>query len=338
MFPIFHSSPFKAGSAALFDVEGHDLAVVVLKATFTIPEKGGKPDIAKDQLDVFDHDQYKGEPGWSDFMYPSDLVMGKRGTDIGLNGTVYSPLEIPVPQMRAAVMVGDISKTLLVFGDRFWTKRLFGPGYTMTEPEPFSRMPLSWVRMFGGMTVIDTGERIPFEENPVGTGFMMKHGQPGGTRLPNFEDPEQRIRSYRETYPPASFGFVPPSSPRRRAFAGTFDETWVNTRRPLYPRDMDLRFFNCAQKELTADGFLKGGESVHLVNLTSDSSRTFALPAYDIHATFKLNGEKVTRKADIHTLVIEPDTMRFSMTWFASERFRTSRSHVEYIEFDIRNL
>jgi hypothetical protein len=341
MFGLINSTMFKTGSAALFDMEGHDLAVVAVKATFELSGKDKKADLApvlcKDPVEVFPMDQYAGEPGMSGIQYPADLVPGKRGTDIGVLGTVYSPGGNAATKLKASVKVGGLYKELLVTGNRIWTKSLFKPGYTVTEPEPFRRMPLCWERTFGGVATTRKKEKIPYEDNPAGTGYVLEGDRVGGTRLPNFEDPKQRIKTYRKTYIPATFGFSLPSSARRRLHAGTYDGVWMKKRRPLYPEDMDIRFFNCAQAELTSDGFLKGGETVTLSNLTPGGHLRFVLPVCDIAVTFCVSGKLTEKKADLHTVTIEPDLDRFSMTWSASERPGKSLHRVEWIEAAIRN-
>jgi len=333
MIDLINTTPFKAGSALLIDLEGHDLAVAAVKATFTIPEKGKSPALSDEQTDVFSMDQVEGEPGFG-IRYPADLVIGKKNTDIGIHGTVYSPKNESVKKLSAAVKVDDLYKEILVIGNRTWTKSLFRPGYTMTEPEPFVRMPLSVNRMFGGMATTKKGEKIPYEENPAGTGFVLDGNQVGGIRLPNFENPKQRIKTYRKTYAPVTLGFSLPCSAGRRGYAGTYDESWIKNRRPIPPKDMDLRFFNYAQPELVADGFLTGGERVTLANLTPEGMKTFHIPFYDIRLTFNLNGVLKTKKTRLHTLVIEPDLNRFYMTWFASEKIGKSRHHLKWTEIE----
>lgn len=335
MFDMINTTRFKAGSSALFDTEGHDLVVTAVKGTFVIPEKGKTPSLHEDQVDIFSGDQYEGDPSHSGIRYPADLVMGKINTDIGLHGTVYNPKHEPVKKLKAAVKVGEYYKEILAFGNRTWTKSLFKPGYSITEPDQFSRIPLSSERMFGGIARTKKRENIVFEDNPMGTGFIGNGDQVGGTRLPNFEDPNDRIKTCTKTHAPATFGFALPTSGRRRAWAGTFDDFWMKNRCPLFPRDMDLRYFNCAQPELTASGFLTGGENVILLNLTPGGLKAFTVPEYNIRVTFNLNGKLIQKKACIHTLVIEPDLNRFYMTWFASERLGKSRHLMEWIEIDI---
>lgn len=335
MFDILNTTLFSAASGVIFDLDGCELAVAAVKATFELPKNGNAAVLAQEQMAVLDRDEYEGDPETSGIRYPADLIPGKRGTDIGLVGTVYNPTDEPVKKLNASVRVDDCYKEILALGDRFWTKSLLRPGYTITDPLPFDRMPISTNRVFGGTNKNRKGDEVRFAENPVGTGFVLSGNPVGGLRLPNFEDPKNRIKTYRKSYPPASFGFSLPCASHRLPFAGTHDEAWMNHRRPLYPEDMDLRFFNCAQPELIAGGFLNGGETVTLTHLTSNGLREFHLPCYDIRMTFKIKRQLIEKKAQLHTVMIEPDLNRFYMTWWASERTGKSPRYVDWIEVDI---
>jgi hypothetical protein len=59
----------------------------------------------------------------------------------------------------ARVDIDNLSKSLVVFGDRFWS------GSKMTPPQPFGDMRLDWTRAWGGAGC---------EENPHGVGFCRK--------------------------------------------------------------------------------------------------------------------------------------------------------------------
>lgn len=335
MFDIINNTLFTVASAVLFDPEGFELAVAAVKATFELPKKGGAAVLAPEQMAVLAQDEYEGDPEYSGIRYPADLIPGKRGTDIGLAGTVYNPAIKPVKKLKASVRVDDCYKEVLALGNRFWTKSLLRPGYTITDPEPFNQMPISTKRLFGGISKNKQGGAVRFAENPLGTGFVLAGNPIGGIRLPNFEDPKIRIKTHRKIYPPASFGFSLPCASHRLPFAGTQDEAWMNHRRPLYPQDLDLRFFNCAQPELISGGFLKGGETVALTHLTPDGFREFQIPHYDIGMTFKIKGQLIEKKAQLHTVMIEPDLNRFYMTWWASELTGKSPRYVDWIEVDI---
>jgi hypothetical protein len=335
MFQMINTTPFAASSAYLFDRDGYDLAVAAVKGTFEIPENGKIASVpASEQVGVFWGDEMEGSGENAVIRYPSDLVPGKKGTDVGFAGTVYSPERKPVKSLKASIRVGVLYKDILVSGDRYWTKSLLRAGYKPSDPEPFVRMPLTWERVYGGRGRTKDGKELSFMENPAGTGFVLPGNAVGGTRLPNFEDPKKRMKTWRKPYPPATFGFSLPCADHRLPFAGTLDAAWADHRRPLYPEDMDLRYFNCAQPELISDGFLPGGETVTLTHLTPEGLCRFRLPRMDIQVSFRIKGLLEMKTAELHTVMIEPDLNRFYMTWWASQRIGSSPHHVDYIKVE----
>ncbi|MCV5264373.1 DUF2169 domain-containing protein, partial [Escherichia coli] len=54
----------------------------------------------------------------------------------------------------------------------------------------------------------------------------------------------------------AGFGPVPPFFEARQTLAGTFDEEWIENRKPMLPLDFDRRFFQSAPADQQCKGFL----------------------------------------------------------------------------------
>jgi hypothetical protein len=337
MFSLINNTPFPAKANVLMDQHGDNLAVVAVKATFSLPSRRRPVEPAEEQLQPLSMEEYHDRPENSGIRYPADLVIGKAGTDVGLTGTVYSPTCEPVEKIRASVRVDTLQKDVQVYGDRYWVKSLFSPGHRKTAPEPFERMPLSCDRIFGGTDTDSRGNPVVYEPNPHGTGFVINKNHVGAVRLPNFEDPEHPVKSWRTKPQPAHFGFAPPAAPHRRAHAGTYDDAWKNTRFPLYPKDMDLRFFNCAQPELIAAGFLRGSETVTLENLSPDGPIRFRLPGYAVRMEFHTGRQSVVKKAELTTLMIEPDLRRFYMTWGVSASCGNNYTDLRVVTVDIMN-
>lgn len=158
------------------------------------------------------------------------------------------------PAGRVAIRVGEISRELLVFGDRKWVQGPAGPA--PGPAQPFSQMPLDWAHAFGGPG---------FAENPHGKGAQSVSTPWGETihPLPNVEDPTALIGAPTDTPAPASFLPVPYDTPSRRKLAGTYDDHWKRTRWPGFPDDLDTRFFNTASPgQILAQGFFRGAEPV----------------------------------------------------------------------------
>lgn len=335
MINLINNTKFQAATTLLMDQRGDNLAVVAVKATFTLPFGKTNIDLSDDQLPPLYMEEYHDSPENSGIKYPADLIMGKLNTDVGVAGTVYNQSVKPVERMEASVQVGSLFKKIQVYGNRRWTKSLLSPGYKKTQPEPFNRMPLSCDRIFGGKDTDKKDQMLEYAPNPHGTGFIINKDHVGAARLPNFEDPDQRITSWKTKPRPAHFGFANPAAVHRAAWAGTYDDTWRKKQFPLYPMDMDLRFFNCAQPELIADGFLQGGETVILRHLSPDGLIRFKLPSYTIQLEFCLGQETFHKKAELYTLMIEPDLNRFYMVWGASVSLGNHVSDLRYVEVDV---
>ncbi|MFP4452950.1 MAG: DUF2169 domain-containing protein [Desulfobacterales bacterium] len=315
MLGIINETPFAADAGLVFDRFGANIAAVALKATFILPESQEPVQIAGEQAPVLHAEQYFDTPENSGIRYPADIVPEKKNTDIVVNGCVHSPDKRPVTRLKASVRAGGCYKQIEAVGDRIWKKRRLFIGFKITRPRLFVKMPITCARLYGGSGQTKKGETEVFSPNPHGTGFIARKKSVHKTPLPNFEDPGQRIKSWKIRPAPATFGCANASADHRIKFAGTYDEKWEKTHCPLYPEDLDPRFFNTAQPGLVADGFLRGGEPVRLENLSESGSIAFRLPVYKIGFLFNLAQERIYRQADLYTVVIEPEEKRFYMVW-----------------------
>ena len=318
MFQVLNNTPFQVAVSLGMDRFGANLAIAAVKATFEIPENGAVPKIAAEQLPICSGDEYVDLPTNSGVKYPTDLVPEKGHTDIGLLGCVHSPGGRPVTGMTASIRVGRYVKRLRVIGDRRWKQRLFIPGYHKGRPAFFVKMPITCDRLFGGTDISKKGDHASFQPNPHGTGFLVNRKHVAGTKLPNFEDPGALISTWRQKPAPATFGFAGPAAEHRSKYSGTYDDKWKRSHAPLFPEDMDPRFFNSAQPGLITEGFLKGGEPVQLNHVSTRQQIEFMLPEYRINLNFRLGHEGVIKHAEMYTVVFEPEEGRFSMTWGAA--------------------
>jgi len=210
--------------------------------------------------------------------------------------------------------VADITKTLRVFGDRYWTVSMIT--IAMTDPEPFEKMPIVYERAFGGIDQkSDNPKKHSWDRrNPVGTGFAVTAGHLSGQRVPNVEYPKSLI-SWKQPRP-AGFGPIARDWVPRVEFAGTYDEKWEQERLPLLAEDFDERYYLCAPEDQQASKFLQGGEPVDLENLTPAGLLHFNLPRLVLgFRTYFLDGKVVHHRANLHTVILEPDVPRVIMVW-----------------------
>lgn len=316
MLQILNRTGLKTAITLLIDPLGHEKVCVVAKGTFTIPGPGKEAQLAEEQIEPLHADAYHGEPGASSIKYPADLISGKLGTDVLLVGSAKLPGSRPVRRLEASFRVGSLGKRVVVSGDRLWEKQPFGPGFQMTEPEVFSEMPLVYERAFGGRDPAASDSNTAWDtRNPVGRGFRVTRDSVDGTAVPNIEDRDHRISSWDDKPPVAGFGAIDGLWEPRRIFAGTYDEDWQANQAPLLPTDFDLRFFNVAAPGFTATGFLRGSESVELVNVGEANPIVFGMPIADVSLAWRVGDTVSRQRADLWTVLFEPDHRRFSMTW-----------------------
>lgn len=190
-----------------------------------------------------------------------DMSMPKPRGEFIVIGKCFTPRGIPAPASQVSVRVGNIKKTLFVFGNRYWKKSLGGK--VITDPEPFKEMPITWQNAFGGKK---------YKKNPLGKGIdpvVLPNGKEV-IPLPNIEDPKHLIGSPLDRPDPMSFGPIDLMWPQRFKKQGTYDEKWLKERWPYFPDDMNYEFFNCASEDQFFPKFFKGDESIEIVNMNPD--------------------------------------------------------------------
>jgi hypothetical protein len=307
----------QAAALPLIGPKGENLLTVIVKGTFVYDSNHCEP--ADDQLPIAYGDIYHDEDHGGAIRYESDIVPFKPCTDIVVEASVYAPGGKPAEVVPAAVKVGTVEKRIAVFGERFWNHAgILSRTYTMTAVKPFTHKPIRYSDAFGGMDEA-TGEYCP--QNLAGKGLYSRKCKPAGLPLPCIEDPKHPIRRITDRPPPAGFGFYHRSWQPRAAYAGTYDDTWRKQRSPLPPEDFDARFYNGAHPDLQVDGYLKGDETVQLLNLTPEGRTAFGLPC--LHplvlvtprAVKNGNGKKESCAMNLDTVFIEADRRRCCLVW-----------------------
>ena len=314
MLQVVNLTPFQALLLVLPNEQGVECAYAIIKATFTIAPRVAP---AEEQLPIVLADEFWGDPAASSLKYASDITLLKPAADVLLVGSAQAPRGKPVPQLDVRLRVGNLSKTIRVFGDRTWKEGIFSP--QMTAPEPFLTMPLTYERAFGGtdLSLQDKGIIEAEARNPVGVGFRgRKTNLPiGGARLPNLEDPGRLIAGLNDRPSPVGFGAICGHWEPRRSYAGTYDEAWQQGRCPYLPLDLDPRFFEVAPPGQVAQGYLQGGEPVEIENASPSGRLGFNLPRQRFRVTYTIEGEDLDRVPNLDTLTLEPDENRFTMVW-----------------------
>jgi hypothetical protein len=312
MWILSNDTPFAAERTIVADKIGSDVWVVAVKGTFLI-RTDGTTVLADEQVPIVPFPVHKGDPVSTSLVYESDLDYTKPTTDILLHAQAHAVNGKPATDVEVSMRVGPLSKTLRVFGDRRWTRGLFG--LRLGEPEPFLTMPITYERAFGGTDMASENPRKRGwePENPVGTGFAIDPESLEGKLGPNVEAPGQG-RSRR----PTGFGPLARHWAPRVGYAGTYDDRWREQRFPLLPRDFDERFFQSAPSDQRSPEYLSGKEEVELRNLTPEGTLKFQLPRVALRFTTRLDRRLIDHRARLHTVVLEPEVPRVLMVWHTS--------------------
>lgn len=319
MWSLSNNTPFAAERCWVRDTSGAEVWLVVVKGSFLIKPDGAQL-LDPQQTEVSRVPEFAGEPGLSSILCDSDFVHTKSRTDVLLHGHAYSPQGSPTTSVDVRLKLAGIDKTLRVVGDRAIERGLLGMGVELSRPQPFTRMPIMYERSFGGTDQHDEDPKLHGWEprNPVGVGFALDKVHVIGTPAPNIEDPQRPYGDWRRGQP-AGFGPIARHWAPRVGLAGTYDEAWEKARSPLLPSDFDEAFYQCAPQDQQVPGFLKGGENVELHNLTPEGLLTFDLPRATLGLTTRFyGGTQAVHRADLHTLIIQPDERRFQMVWHSS--------------------
>jgi len=190
-----------------------------------------------------------------------DTGLPKAQAEMLVSGSYFAPAGKRVNAGKVSVSLGANSKELMVFGDRHWIKGM-GVGWGVSEPEPFTEMPVNYTRAFGGKD---------HAQNPLGMGIDEIEGETGPViPLPNIEYPDQLIGSPKDRPRAASFNRIDMMCQQRMSYAGTYDQKYIETRMPGYPDDLDYRFFNDSAKDQWLDGYLQGDEEYEIRNMNPD--------------------------------------------------------------------
>jgi hypothetical protein len=315
---ILNRTPYAVERTWVQDKDANKIWLVVVKATFAVLPDGSTR-LAETQLPVLRMPTHLARPGDSSLVYESDLLGVKPGTDVLVNGRAWGPPRSRTFSVDVQIAVGPIRKRLRVFGDRTWERRLVG-GITRSDPQPFESMPIHYERAFGGWdrTATDPADHRFEPRNPVGTGFAIRSDHCPGLRLPNVEYPDQLIDSWKQNPRPASLTAVECHWSPRRELAGTYDAKWRLERLPLWAEDFDQRYHHCAPTDQQVPGFLRGGEMVELIHLSPAGRLVFTLPRRYPFFRTRFGSERVEHRAQLCTVIMEPDVPRVIMVWQTS--------------------
>lgn len=314
---LINATRMVAGYTMGLEPSGRELLVIVIKGTFRLPRNGEEVRLHEEQLPLIMTDTFTGAPGFSAPYWEVDFAPRKHRCDVLLQGSAYAPQGRPATRVPVGLRIGNWKKSFAVVGDRRWQA---GAGSaSASAPELFSVKGVGYDVAFGGTDVYhkDLAKHAAFMRNPVGRGFHrhMKNEWLDGSPLPNTEELNRPVSEPDGDYAPMAFGPLGRGWEPRYRYAGTYDQHWLDEHFPFLPPDFDEQYYQAAPTDQQL-AIPNRGLEVALVNLTADGSRTFMLPYFEapVHV-FPKKGGPEDLKANLDTIVFEPDQERLTMTW-----------------------
>ena len=312
-----NTSGMPADLSIFVDKEGRDRCVVAVKGTFDVG-RDGRARLAARQIPLVYADEHHGSPASTSVRYESDFSPPKPLTDVLVSGSAFAPGGRPVRQMTVRLESRWIAKDVLVTGERHWESRILG--IRQSTPEPFLELPLRWERSFGGSDYSHQSPRFHGAElrNPVGVGFHLNHATASieGRPLPNLEAPRNPMVRWNDKPTPCGVGFVGRGWQPRIAYAGTYDDRWLENRAPFLPGDFDPRYFQAAPEDQQIP-HPKAGETFVCHGMTRDGFFKAILPDVKVPVRFRFVDHDVRKQAQLDTILLEPGDMRMQLVWHA---------------------
>jgi hypothetical protein len=342
-------TPFPSLAFESIDAQGVAFRVVVLRMTFDILADGHLA-FSEKQSPLVMVDKFYREINKSSIEQESDLAPYKPRCDVIVLGDAVAPVGRPVRRFEAGIRISRqgaciLDKRVAITGQRCWRKR-FLLGWKLTRPEPVTSLPLRYEYAYGGECRInhddadakrvgknyrlkpeqrathpDGVEKAPvahscFSANTVGRGYTEKWYLRAKdlVRLPapQIESISDPIKQFRKPYAPQGFGFLAKSSPSRIVFAGTMDETFIQSGKSL-PEDFDFAYWNGAPADMQIS-WLEGNEEITLTNIGGISK--LVLPEHKLCAVATFEDDRVAAlDFNVDTLVINTDQKTVSLVY-----------------------
>lgn len=309
MWALDNSTPYGAERNWVRDKQGRHFWVVAVKATFDV-SRDGQLVLAAEQPPPSLEPVYLGKPGASSLRWDSDLLYIKPCTDVIAEASAHAPRHQARETVPVSLRVGNLHKQLVVHGDRVYYQAV--SGLTTTNPSPFISRPITYESAFGGFERSDpdaSRHRLD-DRNPIGRGaFNASYWEN------ELAHSVEYISGDVESMGPAGFGPIDPSWMPRRGYAGTYDEKWFRSKKPLLPDDYNELFGSSAPVDQRVLPHLRGGEPVELQNLTPQGWLRFTLPKIALTYTTHFGARREEHRGRLATVLIRPEFMQLSLTW-----------------------
>lgn len=320
---IENQTPFEADLNFTFERTGRELVVIAIKATYDFPAQQHEMRLSDQQQPLLAADAFGPDPATNAPLFDNDFAPIKRKCDVLCHGSAIAPDGRAATFVVVGIRLAAWTKAFGVSGSRIWLKSAFG--HSISDPRPFLSLPINYDCAWGGVDPdpFNKGHAKTCEENPSGVGYYPFRKDLNGAPLPSTSVLNEEVRDLTGPHRPMAFGPIGRSWLPRRNYAGTYDQAWMDNRMPLLPDDFDDRYFQSAPPDQQI-AFPSGGESIELVNLTSEGRLGMHLPREIVSVTFrKKNGPFSQRVPLLDTVQFLTDERKLCLTWrtrFACDR------------------
>jgi hypothetical protein len=242
--------------------------------------------------------------------YESDLLLMKPGTDLVVHGDACSRFDRAVTSVMVGLgYQGKWLKQFRVCGDREWRQGMLG--WSPSSPKPFTRIPVTYDRAYGGT---DAGGSEP--RNRSGMGYSTRGSGLDGKPVPNVEWYDRLLTSPSERPAPAGLGVIARHWMPRMQYAGTYDQQWLENEYPLLPADFDDRFFHSVTPDQWIDA-PRGGEQIVIQGMAPSGPIRFQLPPCDVALRLRFTNCEQRSMMRTETVLVDTAKRRCTITWSA---------------------
>jgi len=298
--------------------------LLTAKATFTVTSTGSTRLETQTPVPLFEADEVT-----RDGVFPGDMVPRQDDAfEVILLGAAYAKR---AGRSLVELSVGPHRRSLQVSGPRRWITA--GGTPTISPPEPFERMPMTWEHAYGGSAECWLDARSPFEINhpwnKYGLGFDAARfaadlgkafrAPPGYPRLrpdyvralPRCEHPDHPIRTWTDDPLPYCWATMPTDIGLHARLASDHMRT---RKEPLSQADMLAHIYHRAHPDWVLPP-LAPDARVSLKGATPSGPWAFTLPRLRVAADYVLGERRGTRNLTPHMLVLLPEESRFYIVY-----------------------
>ena len=241
----------------------------------------------------------------------SDHIFRLGGTDILIFGKARTLHEVPARKMTVKIQVDNkLSYSVLVYGNRVWEKSILG--MSISEPEPFTEMPMTLYNAYGGKADWD-GLKLPYGNNPYGKGYYWEKTDAINNPLPNLENPKELVNKWNHRPDPVGIASCPMSELRMRGNM-EYDEKGLL-------KKMHARLFNTAFPPMIISQ-IEPGDEVRVDGMLSTGPFIFRIPGHALKLKIKLGEKEMERILKADQVGIIPDKKQAFITYRFPFRYK----------------